>query len=139
MMNAAIGPAYAREEALDLVRRDTLAMLVGNLVVHSGEIAETDEFIIGRMLVREDMSIRSDVLPNHVPGAVGVLASGDPRDGPAALTTFADGHHDHPVGRLVLRKATVDPFLLAVLWAETIYFDNMMNCGTSAAGIGRPK
>jgi hypothetical protein len=93
-------------------------MLVGNLVVHASELVETNEFIIGRMLVREDVSIRSDMLPNHIPRAVGVLAPGDPRDGLAALPTFADGHHDHAVRRLVLRKATVDPFLLAVFRAD---------------------
>ncbi len=87
-------------------------------MVHASELAETNEFIIGRMLVREDVSIRSDVLPNHIPRAVGVLAPGDPRDGLAALPTFADGHYDHAVRRLVFRKATVYPFLLTVFRAD---------------------
>jgi hypothetical protein len=117
-VNAPIGPLHAREGVLDLVRRDTLSMLVSHLMFHPGEFAETNEFIIGGMLVCESRCVRSDMLPNHVPGTAGVLASGDHRDEPAALPMFADGHYDHPVPRLVLRKATVDPFLLPVLWPD---------------------
>lgn len=78
MMDAPVGPPHAREQALDLVRRDALAMLVGHLVVYARELVETDEIVIGRMLVGEDVSTRRDVLPDHVPSTVGILASGNP-------------------------------------------------------------
>jgi len=95
VMDAAIGARDTREEALDDVFRNPEAMLIGLRVVDAGQRVEAAEFVVGQMLVGIDMGLPGDVGPDHVPGAIGVLARRDAGQRLTGRVAFPDGHDDH--------------------------------------------